>query len=77
MTTIDFRTAVREALDEELAADDRVIFFGEDVAIAGGVFAVTPGLYEKYGRSASSTRRSPSSRSPARPSEQRSPGSVP
>jgi len=49
-TTIDFRTAVREALDEELAADDRVIFFGEDVAIAGGVFAVTPGLYEKYGR---------------------------
>jgi pyruvate/2-oxoglutarate/acetoin dehydrogenase E1 component len=49
MTTIDFRTAVREALDEELAADDRVVFFGEDVAIAGGVFAVTPGLYEKYG----------------------------
>ncbi len=49
-TTIDFRTAVREALDEELAADDRVIFFGEDVAIAGGVFAVSPGLYEKYGR---------------------------
>ena len=26
-----------------------MIFFGEDVAIAGGVFAVTPGLYEKYG----------------------------
>src|SRR5581483_1245968 len=47
--TMDFRTAVREALDEELAADDRVVFFGEDVAIAGGVFAVTPGLYEKYG----------------------------
>src|SRR6059058_3706708 len=50
MTTIDFRTALREALDEELAADDRVVFFGEDVAIAGGVFTVTPGLYEKYGR---------------------------
>jgi acetoin:2,6-dichlorophenolindophenol oxidoreductase subunit beta len=48
--TIDFRAAVREALDEELAADDRVIFFGEDVAVAGGVFAVTPGLYEKYGK---------------------------
>ncbi|HZQ02917.1 MAG TPA: pyruvate dehydrogenase complex E1 component subunit beta [Gaiellaceae bacterium] len=47
--TIDFRTAIREALDEELERDDRVIFFGEDVAIAGGVFAVTPGLYEKYG----------------------------
>jgi acetoin:2,6-dichlorophenolindophenol oxidoreductase subunit beta len=50
LTTIDFRTAIREALDEELAADDRVVFFGEDVAVAGGVFAVTPGLYEKYGR---------------------------
>lgn len=49
-TTIDFRTAVREALDEELAADESVIFFGEDVAIAGGVFAVSTGLYEKYGR---------------------------
>lgn len=48
-TTIDFRTAVREALDAELAADDRVTFFGEDVAIAGGVFAVTTGLHEKYG----------------------------
>ena len=46
---MDFRSAVREALDEALAADDRVIFFGEDVAVAGGVFAVTPGLYEKYG----------------------------
>src|SRR3954452_16005170 len=49
MPVIDFRSAVREALDEALAADDRVVFFGEDVAIAGGVFAVTPGLYEKYG----------------------------
>jgi pyruvate/2-oxoglutarate/acetoin dehydrogenase E1 component len=26
-----------------------VILFGEDVAVAGGVFATTPGLYEKYG----------------------------
>ena len=49
MAEIEFREAVREALDEELERDERVIFFGEDVAIAGGVFAVTPGLYEKYG----------------------------
>jgi pyruvate/2-oxoglutarate/acetoin dehydrogenase E1 component len=49
MTRIAFRTAVRDALDEELAADERVIVFGEDVAVAGGVFAATPGLYEKYG----------------------------
>ena len=49
MAPIAFRTAVRDALDEELAADERVIFFGEDVAVAGGVFATTAGLYEKYG----------------------------
>jgi pyruvate/2-oxoglutarate/acetoin dehydrogenase E1 component len=49
MPTIDFRTAVREALDEALAADERVVFFGEDVAAAGGVFAVTGGLLEKHG----------------------------
>jgi pyruvate/2-oxoglutarate/acetoin dehydrogenase E1 component len=49
MAEIEFREALRQALDEELARDERVILFGEDVAIAGGVFAVTPGLYEKYG----------------------------
>ena len=49
MTQIPFRTAIRDALDEELAADERVILFGEDVAVAGGVFATTPGLYQKYG----------------------------
>ena len=49
MPTLDFRSAIREALDEELAADERVILFGEDIAIAGGVFATTTGLYEKYG----------------------------
>jgi acetoin:2,6-dichlorophenolindophenol oxidoreductase subunit beta len=49
MSAVAFRTAIRDALDEELAADERVIFFGEDVALAGGVFATTQGLYEKYG----------------------------
>jgi pyruvate/2-oxoglutarate/acetoin dehydrogenase E1 component len=46
---IEFRTAIRDAIDEELARDPSVIFFGEDVAKAGGVFNVTPGLYDKYG----------------------------
>jgi pyruvate/2-oxoglutarate/acetoin dehydrogenase E1 component len=48
-TQVEFREAIRDALDEELARDERVIFFGEDVAAAGGVFAVTSGLFEKYG----------------------------
>lgn len=49
MAVITYREAVVRALDEEMARDENVIFFGEDVAKAGGVFKVTPGLYEKYG----------------------------
>jgi pyruvate/2-oxoglutarate/acetoin dehydrogenase E1 component len=49
MAPIDFRDAIRDALDEELARDERVVFFGEDVGAAGGVFAVTGGLREKHG----------------------------
>ncbi len=51
MTVLTYREAVCRALDEEMARDENVIFFGEDVARAGGVFKVTPGLYEKYGPS--------------------------
>jgi acetoin:2,6-dichlorophenolindophenol oxidoreductase subunit beta len=46
---IEFRAAIRDALDEELERDENVIFFGEDVAKPGGVFAVTPGLQEHHG----------------------------
>jgi pyruvate/2-oxoglutarate/acetoin dehydrogenase E1 component len=49
MAELEFREAIRRGLAEELARDDRVIFFGEDVAKAGGVFAVTPGLFEEFG----------------------------
>jgi pyruvate/2-oxoglutarate/acetoin dehydrogenase E1 component len=41
-TAVEFRTAVRDALDEELTRDERVILFGEDIAVAGGVFVTTP-----------------------------------
>jgi pyruvate/2-oxoglutarate/acetoin dehydrogenase E1 component len=46
---LEFRAAIRAALDEELARDERVVVFGEDVARAGGVFQVTPGLLERHG----------------------------
>jgi pyruvate/2-oxoglutarate/acetoin dehydrogenase E1 component len=49
MANITYREAVVRALDEEMARDENVIFFGEDVGKAGGVFKVTPGLYEKFG----------------------------
>jgi acetoin:2,6-dichlorophenolindophenol oxidoreductase subunit beta len=49
MAEVEFRQAIWQALDEELAHDESVVFFGEDVAAAGGVFAVTPGLVDKHG----------------------------
>src|SRR5262245_13609398 len=45
----DFKRGIWEALDEELGRDDKVIFFGEDVAKAGGVFQATCGLDERHG----------------------------
>ena len=49
MTTLEFRNAIRDAIAEEMERDDAVIFFGEDVAAPGGVFAVTGGLQERFG----------------------------
>jgi acetoin:2,6-dichlorophenolindophenol oxidoreductase subunit beta len=49
MPEMEFRQAIVTALDEELERDERVVFFGEDVAKPGGVFKVTPGLREKHG----------------------------
>ncbi|TMK58104.1 MAG: alpha-ketoacid dehydrogenase subunit beta [Actinobacteria bacterium] len=52
MTTqeINVRAALNQALDEALAADDRVLLLGEDIADpAGGVSGVTAGLSTKYG----------------------------
>jgi pyruvate/2-oxoglutarate/acetoin dehydrogenase E1 component len=49
MSTLEFRVAIRDAIAEELERDDRVIFMGEDVGAAGGVFMATPGLLERFG----------------------------
>jgi 2-oxoisovalerate dehydrogenase E1 component len=46
---INMVTAIRRVLDQELAANPRVLVFGEDVGPKGGVHAVTLGLQEKYG----------------------------
>lgn len=44
-----FQEAVRKTLDVELAANPRVLVFGEDVGRKGGVHLVTEGLQKKYG----------------------------
>lgn len=41
--------AITNALDLELANDERVLLFGEDVGQSGGVFRATDGLQKKYG----------------------------
>jgi pyruvate/2-oxoglutarate/acetoin dehydrogenase E1 component len=49
MSGLEFRVAIRDAIAEELERDPAVLFFGEDVAAPGGVFAVTGGLQERFG----------------------------
>ena len=46
---LSFAQAIREALDEEMARDERIIVLGEDVGAWGGVFRTTEGLFQKYG----------------------------
>jgi len=62
--TLTIKDAINEALAQEMAADDRVILFGEDIAGGagrdeyypeaadawGGPFGVTKGLLAKFGR---------------------------
>ena len=48
-TEMSYRDAVNLALDESLADDPAVVFLGEDVANAGGVFKTNTGLAEKHG----------------------------
>jgi len=43
--------ALNRALADALAADDRVLVFGEDVGTLGGVFRVTDGLAASFGES--------------------------
>ena len=47
---IMLQDAISEALIQEMARDDRVIVYGEDVADYGGAFKVTHGLLEAFGR---------------------------
>jgi pyruvate dehydrogenase E1 component beta subunit len=46
---ITYLEAVREALRQEMQADERVFIIGEDVGVYGGAFGVTLGLMEEFG----------------------------
>ncbi|GAB1422319.1 alpha-ketoacid dehydrogenase subunit beta [Anaerolineales bacterium] len=49
MVEITLIQALTDAMDEEMARDQRVFITGEDVGVRGGVFRATAGLIEKYG----------------------------
>ena len=49
MAELSYRDAVARAITQEMERDPDVVFFGEDVAKAGGAFKASVGLYEKFG----------------------------
>ena len=49
MAELTYRDAVIRGIAQEMERDEDVVFLGEDIAKAGGVFKATVGLYERFG----------------------------
>ena len=49
MAQLSYREAVSAAIAQEMRRDDAVVFLGEDIGAAGGVFKTTEGLLEEFG----------------------------
>ena len=49
MAQLSYRSAVSRAIAQEMRRDNSVVFLGEDVGAAGGVFKATGGLLEEFG----------------------------
>lgn len=47
--TLTMSKAIAEAIGQEMERDERVFVMGEDVAVYGGIFGATQGLYERFG----------------------------
>ena len=50
MTKMNMLQAINNALDTAMAENERVLCFGEDVGVFGGVFRATSNLQQKYGK---------------------------
>ena len=50
MRSVRYKTAITEAMREEMDRDERVFVIGEDVDILGGVFKITRGFVERFGK---------------------------
>ncbi|HLR24789.1 MAG TPA: pyruvate dehydrogenase complex E1 component subunit beta, partial [Fodinibius sp.] len=49
MAELQFREAIRAAIDEEMEQDENIFVMGEEVAEYNGAYKVTEGLLDKYG----------------------------
>jgi len=49
MKEVQFREALREALNEEMRRDERVFLMGEEVAEYNGAYKVSQGMLEEFG----------------------------
>ncbi len=49
MPAMRYREALREALREEMQADENVFLMGEDIGVFQGAFKVTAGLLQEFG----------------------------
>ena len=49
MAELTYRDAVAAAIAQEMRRDPNVVFLGEDIAAAGGVFKATQGLLDEFG----------------------------
>ena len=47
---LTYKDAIREAMQEEMRRDETIFLLGEEVAGAGGVFKVSEGLCEEFGK---------------------------
>ena len=51
MAELTYRDAVNAGIAQEMRRDSNVVFLGEDIAAAGGVFKTTAGLLDEFGPS--------------------------
>jgi pyruvate/2-oxoglutarate/acetoin dehydrogenase E1 component len=49
VAAVTYLEAIRDAMAEEMARDDRVFLIGEDIGRFGGAFKVTDGLLDRFG----------------------------
>lgn len=50
MALLNNISAINKTLESEMAKNESIVVFGEDVGFEGGVFRATVGLQEKYGK---------------------------